>query len=438
LAFLLRSARIIGVNVMRGQAHGRPSLLFALVLGTALATLPPGSIRGHAAAASAPPTGAREGLPSLAPLVARVAPAVVDVSAVEMPRLASHRAGLAGSSFHRGSVEELLRHFFDDRDAATGERVVALGSGFIVDPSGYIVTSSELAARGDRLDVTLPDHSSYPARIVGRDDTTDLALIKIETHQKLPYLVWGDSDSAAAGDWVIAIGNSFGLGGTVTAGIISAVGRSLGDGSYDDLMQIDAPINRGDSGGPTFDLSGRVIGVNTALYSPSGGSAGIGFAVPANIARKVVAQLRTHGHATWGWLGVSLKSLTPSLARRFGLDPDGLQGALVASVIPNGPAARAGLRPGDVIMAAAGRPIADARDLPRLVERTPVGSRLALVIRRRGRKRTIAARIAERPADSEAPAPRAKPPKIAPPPDLGVRRERAGRGGGAARPGDGG
>ncbi|HJU18233.1 MAG TPA: trypsin-like peptidase domain-containing protein, partial [Stellaceae bacterium] len=322
---------------MLGEAHGRRSSFFALVLGAVLAAAPL-SARCHAA-----------GLPSLAPLVERVAPAVVDVSAVEGPKLASHREGLSGSSFH-GSVEELLRQFFDPRAGApSGEHVVALGSGFIVDPQGYIVTSNELATSGDRLDVTLPDKTSHPARVVGRDDTTDLALIKIETHQKLPYLTWGDSDSAAVGDWVIAIGNSFGLGGTVTAGIVSAVGRNLGDGSYDDLMQIDAPINRGDSGGPTFDLSGRVIGVNTALYSPSGGSAGIGFAVPANIAKKVVAQLKARGHATWGWLGVTLKGVTPPLARRLGLDPDRPQGALVAAVTPNGPAARAGLRPGDVI-----------------------------------------------------------------------------------------
>jgi serine protease Do len=419
---------------MRGQAHGRPSLLFPLMLGTALAALPPGSIRGYAAETSVPATLSQQQLPSLAPLVARVAPAVVDVSAVETPRLASHREGLAGSSFHgsageHGSVEELLRHFFDDDETAAGRHVVASGSGFIIDPSGYIVTSNELATSGDKLDVTLPDHSSHPARVIGRDDTTDLALIKIETHQKLPYLTWGDSESAAVGDWVIAIGNSFGLSGTVTAGIISAVGRSLGDGSYDDLMQIDAPINRGDSGGPTFDLSGRVIGVNTALYSPSGGSAGIGFAVPADIARKVVAQLRAHGRATWGWLGVSLKSLTPALARRLGLDPDGLRGAVVASVTPHGPAARAGLRPGDVITAAAGRPVADVHDLPRLVERAPVGSRLALVVRRRGQERTIAARIAEKPSDREP---------IIPLPDPGVRRERAWHGADAARPGDGG
>jgi serine protease Do len=379
------------METMRGRSRGKRSLLLALVIGAGLASplwSPPGL--------AAEPGGSAVSiqLPSLAPLVARVAPAVVAVAAVESAKLASGGEESAGSSSPR-SVEELVRHFFDN--GVGGEHVVALGSGFIIDPQGYIVTSNELATRGDKLNVTLADNTSHPARVIGRDDTTDLALIKIETHRKLPSLTWGNSDAAAVGDWVIAIGNSFGLGGTVTAGIISALGRRLGDGSYDDLMQIDAPINRGDSGGPTFDLSGRVIGVNTALYSPSGGSAGIGFAVPANIAKKVIAQLRTRGYASWGWLGISLKGMTPSLARRLGLDPERPQGALVASVVPNGPAARAGLKPGDVIIAAGGRPIADSFDLPRLIEQASIGSRLALLVRRRGRDRIIAAKIAERP-----------------------------------------
>lgn len=335
-------------------------------------------------------------LPSLAPVITRVAGAVVSISAIAEPKPTPGPEALSGSS-SRGAADRLLRRFFEVGVDRGGAHVVARGSGFIVDPRGYIVTSNELATSGDRLEVTLADNIAYPARIVGRDDTTDLALVKIAAPGKLPALTWGDSASAAVGDWVIAIGNSFGLGGTVTAGIISAVGRSLGDGSYDDLMQIDAPINRGDSGGPTFDLSGRVIAVNTALYSPSGGSAGIGFAVPADIARKVIAELEAHGHATWGWLGVSLKDVTPALARRLDLDPAQSRGALVAAVVPNGPAARAGLHRGDVITAADGRAIAALRDLPRLIEEAPVGSTLALVVRRHGRDRAIIARIAERP-----------------------------------------
>ena len=382
---------------MRGEAHGRRSSLFALVLGALVMAAPVSAAR---CAAAAEQNGPFVQLPSLAPLIARVAGAVVNVSAIATPKPVSRGEALSGSSSH-SSVEHLLGHFFDARANKGGERVVALGSGFIVDPRGYIVTSNELATSGDRLEVTLADNTVHQARVVGRDDTTDLALIKIATHRKLPSLSWGDSDTAAVGDWVIAIGNSFGLGGTVTAGIISAVGRSLGDGSYDDLMQIDAPINRGDSGGPTFDLGGRVIGVNTALYSPSGGSAGIGFAVPADVARKVVTELEARGHATWGWLGVSLEGVTPVLARRLHLDPERPQGVLVAAVAPNGPAARAGLHKGDVITAAGGRAIAGVNDLPRLVERAPIGTTLVLSVRRHGRERTIAARIAERPTSSK-------------------------------------
>jgi serine protease Do len=380
---------------MRGEVHSGRSSLFAVLLGAVVALTALGASGSNAAAADSLPVL----LPSFAPLIARVAPAVVDVVAMQTPRmhtprLARHGDDFSGPSF-RGSVAELLRHFFDN--GAGGEHVVALGSGFIIDPQGYIVTSDELATSGDKLNVTLPDHTSYPARIIGRDAVTDLALIKIETHRRLPYLSWGDSASAAVGDWVIAIGNPFGLGGTVTAGIISAVGRSLGDGSYDDLMQIDAPINRGDSGGPTIDLSGRIIGVNTALYAPAGGSVGIGFAVPADIARKVVAQLRAHGHASWGWLGVSLETPTPSRVRRPGFASDRPQGALVAAVAPNGPAAKAGLKPGDVIVAANGRPIRGVHDLPQLVERASVGSTFMLTVRRHGRDRMIAAKSAAMP-----------------------------------------
>lgn len=401
-------------------------MLFALVLGAVLIAVPFSAPRR----AAAEQAGVVVALPSLAPVIARVAGAVVSVSAFATPRLVSHRANpgqiLSGAS-SRGSAEGLLRHIFDARADRGGERAIALGAGFIIDPRGYIVTSDELATSGDRLEVTLADNTVHPARVVGRDETTDLALIKIATRRKLPVLSWGDSDGAAVGDWVIAIGNPFGLGGTVTAGIISATGRDLGEGSYDDLMQIDAPINRGDSGGPTFDLGGRVIAVNTALYSPSGGSAGIGFAVPADIARRVVAQLKARGHARWGWLGVSLKGVTPALARRLHLDPERPHGVLVAALAPNGPAARAGVETGDVITAAGGRPIAGVHDLPRLVERTPVGSTLALTVRRRGRERTIAARIAERPASAG----------FALPPGAGRGRAPARSGAGGGRSGQG-
>jgi hypothetical protein len=200
----------------------------------------------------------------------------------------------------------------------------------------------------------------------------------LDVPTKLPYVSWGDSEKAKVGDWVVAVGNPFGLGGTVTAGIISALGRDINEGPYDDFIQIDAPINRGNSGGPSFDLSARVIGINTAIYSPSGGSVGIGFAVPSSTAKNVVAQLREHGHVTRGWLGVAVQSITPTIAKSLGLDPDQPKGALVASVTPNSPAAKAGIKQGDVILSANGHPIKTVHELPRLVAATPIGQKLDL------------------------------------------------------------
>jgi serine protease Do len=196
---------------------------------------------------------------------------------------------------------------------------------------------------------------------------------------------------------VVAVGNPFGLGGSVTAGIISALGRDINEGPYDDFLQIDAPINRGNSGGPTFNLHRQVIGINTAIYSPSGGSVGIGFAVPSDIAHRVVAQLKERGHVTWGWLGVAIQNVTPAIAKSLGLDPANPTGALVASVTPDSPAAKAGIEQGDVITAAGGREIKSVHDLPRLVAATPVGSKLPLTIMRNGKERTVEASIGEIP-----------------------------------------
>ena len=188
---------------------------------------------------------------------------------------------------------------------------MALGSGFIIDPRGYIVTNNHVVANAEKVTVIFQDHSQHPAKVVGRDQRTDLALLKIKTDKPLPYVSWGDSDNAKVGDWVVAVGNPFGLGGTVTAGIISALGRNINEGPYDDFLQIDAPINRGNSGGPTFDLAGQVVGINTAIYSPSGGSVGIGFAIPSNLAKYVVGELEAHGSVTWGWLGVAIQNISP-------------------------------------------------------------------------------------------------------------------------------
>src|SRR5207244_288480 len=260
-----------------------------------------------------------------------------------------------------------LRRRFQNRSRSPEREVIGLGSGFIIDPSGYIVTNNHVAGSPGKITVILQDSSRHTAKLIGRDEKTDLALLKIDVPTKLPYVSWGDSEKAKVGDWVVAVGNPFGLGGTVTAGIISALGRDINEGPYDDFIQIDAPINLGNSGGPTFDLSAHVIGINTAIYSPSGGSVGIGFAVPSNTANSVIAQLKEKGHVTRGWLGIAIQSISPNIAKSLGLDPEKPTGALVASVTPASPAAKAGLKPGDVILGAQGHPIKAVHDLPRLV-----------------------------------------------------------------------
>jgi serine protease Do len=347
-------------------------------------------------------------LPSLAPLADRVLPAVVNISVQLTEQAAIHDEGDSsnGSGGDGGlpaapganPFDQFLRRFFQNPMAQThpGEKVMALGSGFIIDPRGYIVTNNHVVANADKVTVIFQDHSSHPAKVVGRDVRTDLALLKIETKNPLPYVSWGNSSGVKVGDWVVAVGNPFGLGGTVTAGIVSALGRNINEGPYDDFLQIDAPINRGNSGGPTFDLSGQVVGINTAIYSPSGGSVGIGFAVPANNAKYVVNQLEAHGKVTWGWLGVAIQNVTSSIAKSLGLDHP--EGALVASVVPDSPAAKAGVKSGDVILKAGDKEIGDVHDLPRLVAQTPIGSKLPLTLMRNGKSQTVVADVGEMPA----------------------------------------
>lgn len=340
-------------------------------------------------------------MPSLAPLVERVSAAVVNISAQMSGEAAARPDQSADDGDQSGTgspFEDLLRRFFENRGTPNmGREAMALGSGFIIDPAGYIVTNNHVAGNAAKITVILQDNSRHPAKVIGRDEKTDLALIKIEAKQKLPFVTWGDSDQVRVGDWVAAVGNPFGLGGTVTAGIISAVGRNIQEGPYDDYMQIDAPINRGNSGGPTFNLGAEVIGVNTAIYSPSGGSVGIGFAVPSNTAKSIVAQLKEKGHVTRGWLGVAIQGITPAIAKSLGLDPDQPRGALVASVSSNSPAAKAGIRQGDVVVSAGGRPVKSVSELPRIVAATPPGQKLDVTVLRNGKETTIAATVAELP-----------------------------------------
>jgi serine protease Do len=316
---------------------------------------------------------------SFAPLAEKVTPAVVNISSVhqtaagEMPELPFEVP--EGSPF-----EDFFRQF-----GGPGQRpreIMGLGSGFIIDPSGYVVTNNHVVDDASGIKVTLPDGKQYDAKVIGTDPQTDLALLKIDAKTNLPAVEWGDSDALKVGDWVMAVGNPFGLGGSVTAGIISARSRDIHAGPFDDFLQVDAAINQGNSGGPTFDLNGRVIGINTAIASPTGGSVGIGFAIPSNLAKPIIQQLRETGRVERGWLGVQVQAVTPELASALGLGEP--RGALVSDVIPNSPAARAQLKQGDVIIGFDGREVEEMRDLPRIVAETPADKQVELRVWRGG------------------------------------------------------
>ena len=369
-----------------------------------------------------PGAGAQQ-LPSFSPLVKKVLPAVVSIQVTEKAAAASGNSFSMGpGGMHGGPFDEMLRRFFeqqqgqgggddddDDTSAAptpsprgggrSGAERVALGSGFIIDPTGYIVTNNHVVGDGDKVTVVFQDNSKHPAKIIGKDAKTDLALVKIETDKPLPFVSFGDSNGIQVGDWVLAVGNPFGLGGTVSSGIISARGRDIHAGPYDDFLQIDAAINRGNSGGPTFNLNGDVIGINTAIYSPNGGSVGIGFAIPASLAKPVIDQIRAHGKVDRGWLGVQIQEVTPEIAKGLGLK--GEQGALVADVTAGGPAQKSGLKQGDVITKFNGHAITKVRDLPILVAETPVGQKAQVTVWRKGGEVNIDTTLASLPDDQK-------------------------------------
>jgi serine protease Do len=348
----------------------------------------------------APPGGAPR---SFADLTARLAPAVVNVSTTQKVAVGKMRGIPPGSP-----LEELFRRF-QEQQGEQGEPVTreatSLGSGFIIDPTGYIVTNNHVISAGegkgdavvDTITVTLSDRREYTAKVIGRDPLTDLALLKIES-AGLPYVKFGDSKSARVGDWAIAIGNPFGLGGTVTAGIVSAVHRNIGSGQYDRYIQTDASINQGNSGGPLFDLDGNVIGINTAIFSPTGGNVGLGFSIPAELAKPVIEQLRATGTVKRGYLGVAIQPLSTDIAAGLALPKD--KGEIVASVEPNGPAAKAGIKQGDVIVRINGSDVTYDNTLSYVVANTPIGSSVPIELVRDGQRRTISATIAQRPSEA--------------------------------------
>ncbi len=275
--------------------------------------------------------------------------------------------------------------------------VEARGSGFIISPDGLVVTNNHVVKGATSVTVMLDDGTALPAKIVGRDSRTDLALLRVKPTGRLPFIQLGDSDDVEPGQWVVAVGNPFGLGGTVTAGIVSARGRDIGEGPYDSFLQIDAPINMGNSGGPLFSQDGKVVGVNTAIFSPSGGSVGIGFAIPSDVVRSVVAQLQAHGKVTRSYLGVEAQQITPAMARALSLPgPAGTPpvGALVASVSQDSPAEKAGIKPGDVLTAIDGQTVASPRDLAIKVASVTPGSDAKLSLIRNGAVQTVSAHLA--------------------------------------------
>jgi serine protease Do len=341
----------------------------------------------------------RGGAPmSFANLVDRVSPAVVSIS-VEKE--------IGGSPFAGRGAPDGLREFFErfgDRfgeefqerfeDRGPAPRARGQGSGFVIDADGFIVTNHHVVTGGADFTVVFKDGTERSAELIGSDAATDLALLKVDTDESLPYVNFAGTGDLRVGDWVLAVGNPFGLGGTVTAGIVSAFGRDIGAGPYTDYIQVDAPINRGNSGGPTFDLQGNVVGVNTAIFSPTGGSVGIGFAIPSDIAARVIDDLKDDGSVDRGWLGVQIQDLDEDLAQSLGLDA--AKGALVASVIDDTPAEKAGIEQGDVILRINGNPVNDRRELTRAVGNVPAGTKANFTLWRDGREKTIEVRIARR------------------------------------------
>ena len=350
---------------------------------------------------------ARPAPESFSGLAKRLLPTVVNISTSQTLKAPPQTAM---PKLPPGSpLEDLFKNFMGPRGGQP-RHVTSLGSGFIIDPSGFIVTNNHVIP-SDSITVTLADGITMPARVVGRDPKTDLALLKVNPRKPLPAAKFGNSDTAEVGDWVIAIGDPFGIGSTVTAGIVSARNRNINSGDYDDFIQTDAPINRGNSGGPLFDMDGNVIGINSAIFSPSGGSVGIGFSIPSNLARQIVGQLRQFGSARRGWIGVRIQQVTPEIAEGLGMN--NTRGALVTNVTAGGPAARAGLRNGDLITGFDGKPVGDDRALPRIVADTPIGKTVSLDMLRRGQKQSLKITV-QRLAEEDGKA--VKPAKPAPPP----------------------
>lgn len=334
--------------------------------------------------AFAAPVYAQEHPAGFADLVEKLSPAVVNISTTQKITAARGFGGMPAPNFPDVPEMEPFRDFFErfgnpyNMGQPQEQEVFSLGSGFIIEADGFIITNNHVVDEAHEITVTLPDHSKYKAKIIGRDKKTDLALLKVDAKKDLPYVPLGDSDAMRVGDWVIAIGNPFGLGGSVTQGIISARQRNINSGPFDDFLQTDAPINRGNSGGPLFNTKGEVIGIASAIFSPSmgGGSVGIGFAIPTSLAKPVIAQLKEFGRTHRGWLGVKIQEVSEEIADSLGLSKP--MGALVLEVAKGSPADKAGIVAGDVITNFDGKEISEMRMLPRIVAETKSGKTVSI------------------------------------------------------------
>jgi serine protease Do len=390
--------------------------LIALALGVAIgvgATMQLSSREDAPAPASgAPPAAVAErvpaelapapivGLPDFVRLAERLSPVVVNISTRSQPKGETSPRGLPGpggqSPFGEGDPREFwepFERFFGPMPRQRRFRQRSLGSGFILDAEGYIATNNHVIEDADEIVVRLDDNREFKASVVGRDAKTDLAVLRIEGAQSLAAATLGDSDGLRVGEWVMAIGNPFGLDHSVTAGIVSAKGRFIGAGNYDDYIQTDAAINPGNSGGPLLNLRGEVVGINSAIFSRTGGNIGIGFAIPVNLAKELIPQLKEKGRVTRGWLGVLIQRVTPEIAESLGLDE--ARGALVADVVTDGPAKASGMKVGDVIVEYDGQAINESNELPLMVARTPVGKEVVVEVIRDKQRVTLTITIAE-------------------------------------------
>jgi serine protease Do len=343
---------------------------------------------------------------SFAPIVEPLMPAVVNISTTQ--KVSPQTNALPLFDFdglpdtpQTQQFKQLFKQFNQQLGQPVARDVTSLGSGFVIDPSGYVVTNNHVVGNADQITIIFHDNTKLPATIVGRDSKTDLAVLKVKSDKPLVAVKFGDSDAMRVGDWVIAIGNPFGLGGSVSAGIVSARGRNINAGPFDDFIQTDAAINRGNSGGPLFNTKGEVVGINSAIFSPTGTNIGIGFAVPSVMAKSVVDQLRTGGTIHRGWLGVKIQDVSEEAANSLGLKK--ARGALVLEISKASPAVGSGLAVGDVVLMFDGQEIDEMRKLPRLVADTKIGKKSTLVVWRNGKEITLTMTIGELPSDKNNP-----------------------------------